>query len=53
VDAAQAQMDAVNAQLADLRNHIDQQVRSALLDVDARRSWSRWPAPTSSWPPAR
>jgi outer membrane protein TolC len=32
-DAAQAQMDSVNAQLADLRNHIDQQVRSALLDV--------------------
>ena len=34
-EAAQAQMDAVNAQLADLRGHIDQQVRSALLDVDA------------------
>jgi outer membrane protein TolC len=28
-------MDAVNAQLADLRGHIDQQVRSALLDVGA------------------
>ena len=28
-------MDAINNQLADLRNHIDQQVRSALLDVDA------------------
>jgi outer membrane protein TolC len=28
-------MDNVNAQLADLRGHIDQQVRSALLDVDA------------------
>jgi outer membrane protein TolC len=34
-EAAQAQMDAVNVQLADLRDHIDQQVRSALLDVDA------------------
>jgi outer membrane protein TolC len=28
-------MDAINDQLADLRGHIDQQVRSALLDVDA------------------
>ena len=35
VEAAQANLDAVNAQLADLRTHIDQQVRSALLDVDA------------------
>jgi outer membrane protein TolC len=34
-DAAQAQMDSVNNQLADLRSHIDQQVRSALLDVSA------------------
>ena len=34
-DAAQAQMDAINNQLADLRDHIDQQVRSALLDVGA------------------
>jgi outer membrane protein TolC len=34
-EAAQAQLSSVNAQLADLRNHIDQQVRSALLDVDA------------------
>jgi len=34
-DAAQANLDAVNAQLADLRVKIDQQVRSALLDVDA------------------
>ena len=33
--SSQAQLDAVNAQLADLRGHIDQQVRSALLDVDA------------------
>jgi len=35
VEAAQAQLDAVNFQLADLRTHIDQQVRSALLDVGA------------------
>jgi outer membrane protein TolC len=34
-DASQAQMQAVNAQLDDLRTHIDQQVRSALLDVAA------------------
>jgi outer membrane protein TolC len=34
-DAAQAQQSAVDAQLADLKTHIDQQVRSALLDVDA------------------
>jgi outer membrane protein TolC len=34
-EAAQAQMVSVNAQLADLRNHIDQQVRSALLDLNA------------------
>jgi len=34
-DAAQAQQAAVDAQLADLKNHIDQQVRSALLDLDA------------------
>jgi outer membrane protein TolC len=34
-EAAQAQLDAVNAQLADLRGKIEQQVRSALLDVDA------------------
>jgi len=33
--ASQAQMDAIDNQLADLRNHIDQQVRSALLDVNA------------------
>lgn len=36
-DASQAQLDAVNAQLADLRIHIDQQVRSALLDVASSR----------------
>jgi outer membrane protein TolC len=35
VESAQAQLDSVNAQLEDLRGHIDQQVRSALLDVDA------------------
>jgi outer membrane protein TolC len=35
VEASQAQMDSINNQLADLRSHIDQQVRSALLDVDA------------------
>jgi outer membrane protein TolC len=35
VQTAQAQLSAVDAQLADLRSHIDQQVRSALLDVDA------------------
>jgi outer membrane protein TolC len=34
-DAAQANLDAVNAQLEDLRARIDQQVRSALLDVNA------------------
>jgi outer membrane protein TolC len=34
-DASAAQLAAVNAQLADLREQIDQQVRSALLDVDA------------------
>jgi outer membrane protein TolC len=34
-ESAQAQLNAVEAQLADLRNQIGQQVRSALLDVDA------------------
>ncbi len=34
-EAAQANLDAVQAQLADLRGRIDQQVRSALLDVNA------------------
>jgi outer membrane protein TolC len=34
-EVAQAQLDAVNAQLADLRGKIDQQIRSALLDVGA------------------
>jgi len=34
-DVAQANFDAVNAQLDDLRGRIDQQVRSALLDATA------------------
>jgi len=34
-DASQAQLDAANDQLEDLRGKIDQQVRSALLDVTA------------------
>jgi outer membrane protein TolC len=34
-DAAAAQLAAVSSQLADLRGRIDQQVRSALLDVNA------------------
>jgi outer membrane protein TolC len=33
--AAQARLDAANAQLADLRGQIEQQVRAALLDVEA------------------
>jgi outer membrane protein TolC len=37
IDASQAQVNAVNAQLDDLRSRIDQQVRSALLDVSAAR----------------
>jgi outer membrane protein TolC len=37
IEAAQAQMDSVNAQLAELRTHIESQVRVALLDVDATR----------------
>ncbi len=36
-DVAKAQMQSVNAQLDDLRGHIDQQVRSALLDVNANK----------------
>ena len=36
-DVAKAQMESVNAQLADLRNHIDEQVRAALLDVNANK----------------
>ena len=34
-DASAAQLSATISQLADLRSHIDQQVRSALLDVEA------------------
>jgi outer membrane protein TolC len=34
-ETAAAQLSSVNSQLEDLRGHIDQQVRSALLDVDA------------------
>jgi outer membrane protein TolC len=30
-------MNSIDAQLADLRNHIDEQVRAALLDVNANR----------------
>lgn len=33
IESAQAQLDSVNQQLEDLRAHIDQQVRSALLDA--------------------
>jgi outer membrane protein TolC len=36
-DVAKAQMESVDEQLADLRDHIDQQVRSALLDVNANK----------------
>jgi outer membrane protein TolC len=36
-DVAKAQMNSANAQLADLREHIDEQVRAALLDVNANR----------------
>ncbi len=35
VEASSAQLDAVRSQLEDARGHIDQQVRDALLDVDA------------------
>jgi outer membrane protein TolC len=34
-DASQAKLDSVVAQLDDLRDHIDEQVRDALLDVNA------------------
>jgi len=34
-ESAQAELSAVDAQLDDLRSHIDQQVRSALLDVNS------------------
>jgi outer membrane protein TolC len=36
-DASLAQMQAVNNQFADLHSHIDQQVRSALLDVTSNK----------------
>jgi outer membrane protein TolC len=36
-DASKAEMDAIDAQLADLRDHIDEQVRAALLDVGANK----------------
>jgi outer membrane protein TolC len=36
-DASKAEMNSIDAQLADLRNHIDEQVRSALLDVSANK----------------
>jgi outer membrane protein TolC len=36
-DASKADMQAVDAQLADLGNHIDEQVRAALLDVSASK----------------
>jgi len=36
-ETSRAQMDAVENDLADTRSHIDQQVRDALLDVDAAR----------------
>jgi outer membrane protein TolC len=35
IESSQAQFDSANSQLEDLRGRIDQQVRSALLDVDA------------------
>lgn len=37
IDASQSQVYAINSQLDDLRSKIDQQVRSALLDVRAAR----------------
>jgi outer membrane protein TolC len=36
-DASKAQLDAIGAQLADLRNQIDEQVRAALLDVSTNK----------------
>ena len=36
-DAAKAQLESAEAQLEDLRNHIDEQVRDALLDVAANQ----------------
>jgi outer membrane protein TolC len=36
-DVSKAKMEETNAQLDDLRNHIDEQVRAALLDVSANK----------------
>jgi outer membrane protein TolC len=36
-DASKAEMNSIDAQLADLRNHIDEQVRAVLLDVGANK----------------
>jgi outer membrane protein TolC len=36
-DVSKAKMQETNAQLDDLRNHIDEQVRAALLDVSANK----------------
>jgi outer membrane protein TolC len=36
-DASKAEMVSIDAQLADLRDHIDEQVRAALLDVGANK----------------
>jgi outer membrane protein TolC len=36
-DVSMAKMEETNAQLDDLRNHIDEQVRAALLDVSANK----------------
>jgi outer membrane protein TolC len=36
-DASKAEMDSIDAQLADLRSHIDEQVRAELLDVNANK----------------
>lgn len=36
-DASKTQLDSINAQLGDLRDHIDEQVRAALLDVSTNK----------------
>lgn len=36
-DASRAEMNSIDAQLDDLRNHIDEQVRAALLDVSTNK----------------
>ena len=48
-DAAAAQFAAVTSQLADLRSHIDEQVRDALLDVDAAGKLVMWRDQMWSW----